>query len=391
MIIDKIVLRNFRNYESQELDFNGKFNFISGNNGHGKTNILEAVSFLTYGKSFRGSAETDCVRLGEKSFQIDGVFVNDIGNSELLSVYYDLELKAKSVHRNKEKVSSFSGEIFGRYPVVFLSPASLAITYGTPAERRKYFDIMLSQASPVYLDYLKELARLLRQKNALLRSHAHHRKYSAGDFKGMLSSFNEKLASVSAEIMKRRIDFLEEFRIFFEKSFSFLITDDQHAFVKYESDAFGDCREITDDLTKNFLQHFENKAEEESVRGVTLCGPQRDDYLFSMEKGDERFLLKSFASQGEHKTFLVALKLAEYEYLKSAKSTAPVLLLDDILSELDHSRVAQIVSHLRDYGQIFMTTADQTHLEKMKMFYAVSEIAAFSVTEGIAKNETKSS
>ncbi len=391
MIIDKIVLRNFRNYGFQELDFSGKFNFISGNNGQGKTNILEAVSFLTYGKSFLGSNEIDCVRLGEKSFLIDGVFVNDIGNKETLSVSYDLGLRTKSVHRNKEKINSFSGEIFGRYPVVFLSPASLAITYGTPAERRKYFDIMLSQASPVYLDYLKELARLLKQKNALLRSHAHHGKYSAGDFKGMLSSFNEKLASVSAEIVKRRMDFLDEFKNFFGKSFSFLITDDQHAFVEYDSDAFGDCEEVTDNLAKNFLLHFEDRSEEESVRGVTLCGPQRDDYLFSMKKGKETFLLKSFASQGEHKTFLVALKLAEYEYLKSAKSTAPVLLLDDILSELDHSRVAQIVSHLRDYGQIFLTTADQTHIEKMKRFYADNEIAAFTVIEGKAKNETKSS
>ena len=391
MIIDKIVLRNFRNYGLQELNFNSKFNFVSGNNGHGKTNILEAVSFLTYGKSFLGSAETDCVKLFEKSFIIDGVFVNDIGNNELLSVSYDLEHRSKSVHRNKEKVSSFSGEIFGRYPVVFLSPASLAITYGTPSERRKYFDIMLSQASPVYLDYLKELARLLKQKNALLRGHAHHGKYSAADFKGMLSSFNEKLANVSAEIVKRRIEFLEEFRTFFAKSFSFLITDDQSAFVEYCSDAFGDCKEIKDDLVKSFLLHFEEKSDEESVRGVTLCGPQRDDYLFSMNKVNDKFLLKSFASQGEHKTFLVALKLAEYEYLKSAKSTAPVLLLDDILSELDHSRVAQIVSHLRDYGQIFLTTADHTHIDKMKRFYEDSEIAAFTVIEGKAYNETKSS
>ncbi|MBK6877666.1 MAG: DNA replication and repair protein RecF [Ignavibacteria bacterium] len=390
MIIDKIVLRNFRNYEVQELDFNSKFNFICGNNGQGKTNILEGVSFLTYGKSFLGSTESDCVKLGSSRFAVEGVFKNDIGNTELITVSYDLPQRQKSVLRNKEKVSSFSAEIFGRFPVVFLSPASLAVTYGTPSERRKYFDIMLSQASPVYLDCLKELARLLKQKNSLLRSHAHHGKFSAQDFSGMLSSFNEKLAIVSAETVKRRIAFLHEFRKFFEKSFSFLITEDQHAIIEYQSDAFGDCEKEKDDLAGSFLRHFENKAREEAVRGVTLCGPQRDDYLFSMEKGNDRFLLKSFASQGEHKTFLVALKLAEYEYLKSCKSTAPVLLLDDILSELDHSRVAQIVSHLKDYGQIFLTTADHTHIEKMKRFYDEAEISAFTVTEGKAKYEAKS-
>jgi DNA replication and repair protein RecF len=391
MIIGKIALRNFRNYEVQELDFNSKFNFISGNNGHGKTNILEAVSFLTYGKSFLGSTDSDCVKLGCNRFTVEGVFENDIGNKELLSVSYDLQQRQKSVLRNKEKVNSFSGEIFGRYPVVFLSPASLAITYGTPSERRKYFDIMLSQASPVYLDCLKELARLLKQKNALLRSHAHQGKYSPGDFSGMLSSFNEKLATVSAETVKRRIVFLAEYRAFFEKSFSFLITEEQDAQIEYQSEAFGDCEKEKDDLAKNFLRHFESKAAEEAARGVTLCGPQRDDYLFSMKKQKETFLIKSFASQGEHKTFLVALKLAEYEYLKSTKSTAPVLLLDDILSELDHTRVAQIVSHLKDYGQIFLTTADHTHIEKMKRFYAEDEISAYTVFEGKAKHETQSS
>ena len=143
MIIDKIVLRNFRNYEVQELDFNSKFNFICGNNGQGKTNILEGVSFLTYGKSFLGSTESDCVKLGSSRFAVEGVFKNDIGNTELITVSYDLPQRQKSVLRNKEKVSSFSAEIFGRFPVVFLSPASLAVTYGTPSERRKYFDIML--------------------------------------------------------------------------------------------------------------------------------------------------------------------------------------------------------------------------------------------------------
>jgi DNA replication and repair protein RecF len=389
MIIDKMILRNFRNYEHQEIEFNRKFNFISGNNGQGKTNILEAVSFLTFGKSFLGSSEADCVRLGSNGFRIDGEFENDIGNRELLKVSYDLVQRAKSVHRNKERINSFSAEIFGRYPVVFLSPASLAITYGTPADRRKYFDIIISQASPVYLECLKELARLLKQKNALLRNYAHHGRFSEGDFRGMLSSFNEKLASISADVVRRRIEFLSEYEKFFAKSFSFLITEKHEALIRYSSDAFGTEVQNDKELGSRYLRHFEEKVKDETVRGITLCGPQRDEYVFSMKKAGETFLLKNFASQGEHKTYLVALKLAEYEYLKSVKSTAPVLLLDDILSELDHSRVAQIVSHLKDFGQIFLTTADHKHIEKMKRFYEDDEIYAFKVKEGKIEYEAQ--
>ncbi len=388
MILNRIVLRDFRNYAEQELEFNPKFNFIYGNNGQGKTNILEAVSLLTFGKSFLGSHEADCVRLGCGGFRIEGRFVNDSGNSEQLAVAYDTEARAKTVHRNKEKVSSFSSEIFGRYPVVFLSPANLAVTYGTPSERRKYFDIMISQASPVYLQRLKELGRLLKQKNALLRSGLHGRRYDDAGFAGMLSSFNEKLSSVSADIVSRRLRFLEEYKKHFERSFSFLIAGGQGAYINYSSEAFGTVDDVSG-LSERFLTRFEESRQEEITRGITLCGPQRDDYVFSMQKDGEKFLLRNFASQGEHKTFLVALKLAEYEYLKAEKSTAPVLLLDDILSELDHSRVAQIVSHLKDYGQIFLTTADHTHIDKMKRFYGNDEISSFNVTEGKARFEAQ--
>lgn len=389
MIIDRMKLWNFRNYEIQELKFNPKFNFIYGNNGQGKTNMLEAVSLLTYGKSFLGSAEADCVRIGSNGFRIDCEFENDIGGRETLAITYETGQRGKTVFRNRERIGSFSSEIFGRYPVVFLSPANLEITYGTPAHRRKYFDIVISQASPVYLECLKNVARLLKQKNALLRDISQHGRSAGRDAAGLLRTYNERLSVLCAELVSRRLGFISEFGVFFRNSFSFLITGEQESFIEYESDAFG-SEMPADELQEEYLKHFESNANDECSRGITLCGPQRDDYSFSMRKGSDRFGLRNFASQGEHKTFLVALKLAEYEYLKSEKATAPVLLLDDILSELDHTRVAQIVSHLKDYGQIFLTTADHTHLEKMRKFYSAAEIAEFKVTEGKAIHEAQS-
>ena len=391
MILKKIILKNFRNYQHQEIIFNDKFNFIFGNNGHGKTNILEAVSYTTFGKSFLGSAEADCVKFGNEEFFIESEFENDLGNKDSIVVSYNLSTKSKSIHKNKEKVSAFSSEIFGRFPIVFLSPKSLNITYGNPSERRRFFDILISQSSRLYLDYLKELAKILKQKNALLKNHSVFKNYTPGEFKNLLTSYNEKLIDVSANIIFKRLNFLKEFESFFERSFSMLIVPEHKAFISYFSEALEEVNADDKNLKLDFIKKkveetIYGKADEEIKRAVTLAGPHRDDYIFKLEKNDSgdkaSFELRNFASQGEHKTFLVALKLSEYDYLKDKKSTSPVLLLDDVLSELDESRVSKIISHLKDYGQIFLTTTDKSYLENLKEFYTEREISVFEIELG---------
>ena len=150
---------------------------------------------------------------------------------------------------------------------------------------------------------------------------------------------------------------------------------------------------VDTDFIKNKLgKHIEETADEEIARAITLAGPQRDDYVFRLNKTEsgssreinmkEAFEIKYFASQGEHKTFVVALKLAEYDYLKDKKSTSPVLLLDDVLSELDESRVSKIISHLKDYGQIFLTTTGKNYSDNLKQFYSEEEISVFKIDNG---------
>ena len=177
----------------------------------------------------------------------------------------------------------------------------------------------------------------------------------------------------------------------FKKSFSMLIVQDHEASISYSSDALGeikpgDPKNEPEYLLKKITEAVYGKADEEIKRAVTLSGPQRDDYIFKLKKDESSdsmpFDLKSFASQGEHKTFLVALKLSEYDYLKDKKGTSPVLLLDDVLSELDESRISKIISHLKDYGQIFLTTTDKDYLHNLKNFYKDSEISVFEIEEG---------
>ena len=394
MILKRIVLKNFRNYSAQEITFNDKFNFIYGSNGQGKTNILEAVSYSTYGKSFLGAAESDCVKFGSNEFFVESDFINDLGNKDFIVISYDKLKKSKAVHRNKQKVNSFSAEVFGRFPLVFLSPKSLNITYGNPSDRRKFFDILISQSSNLYLDQLKELAKILRQKSALLREYSIHKKYKLADLKNLRNSYNEKLSEFSAKVLFKRLNFLKEFESYFDRNFQFLLKQDHRGKISYYSDITKEVfpedalpeREELKAFTEKLLSE---KYEDEIKRAVTLAGPQRDDYIFKLtkygkdlNKGTDTFELKNFASQGEHKTFLLALKLSEYDYLKSTKSTSPVLLLDDILSELDEDRVSKIISHLKDYGQIFLTTTDRNYINRLKSFYSDSEISEFKIEEG---------
>lgn len=395
MILKKLSIKNFRNYTGHIFNFNNKFNFIYGENGQGKTNILEAISYSALGKSFLGSAESDCVMFGKDEFRIESEFENDMENKDLVSVNYNKASGTKSVHKNKEKVTVFSSEIFGRFPLVVLSPQSLVVTYGNPSDRRRFFDILISQSSRLYLDYLKELAKIIRQKNALFKSYSFFKKYSHAEMTNLLDSYNDKLADVSANIVFKRMNFLKEFRKYFEKSFSFLNSSDQLSSIGYYSDVSGVINpgEEPEDFTvlkKSIGDYISAKTGDEISRSTTLAGPQRDDYIFKLNKtnsaGTETFELKHFASQGEHKTFVVALKLAEYEYLKDRKSTNPVLLLDDVLSELDESRVSRIISHLKDYGQIFLTTTEIGYTDNLKEFYQDNEISVFKIENGAVAN-----
>jgi DNA replication and repair protein RecF len=271
----------------------------------------------------------------------------------------------------------------------------LNLTYGNPSERRRFFDILISQTNRLYLDFLKDLSKLIRQKNALLKNNLYFNAYTGNELSDLLYSYNEKFVEISSNIIFRRLRFLIEFRSFFEKNFRFLITNNDKASMSYYSELFGeiDFKRLgeydKDMITKTLSNSLDQRMNEEIDRGLTLIGPQRDDYIFRLMKNDKQpeknksgFELKIYASQGEHKTFVIALKLAEYYYLKEKKATNPILLLDDLLSELDSNRVSKIISHLKDYGQIFLTTTDIKYKSSIEKFYDDNDISTYKVLNG---------
>ncbi|MCI0474171.1 MAG: DNA replication and repair protein RecF [Ignavibacteria bacterium] len=395
MLLKNIKLVNFRNYSARQISFNNSFNFIHGSNGEGKTNILEAISYISFGKSFLGSSEQDCMKFGCSSFDIHGAYENTAGTGYEIRLNYDGQARRKSFFLNSEKISSWSSGVFGKFPVVFLSPHSLNITYGNPSERRKFFDILLAQVSRVYLELLKDYVRVLKQKNALLKNQSNGRALPVNDYRNLLNSLNEKLTDLSADVLARRAGLLNGFKSRFTESFSYLAGSDEVPGVRYSSE-YLDFEELqkngyyeikADSLKQKITAALEEYGREEEARGLSIVGPHRDDYVFSLSKPDasgvvNSFEIKNFASQGEHKTFVIALKLAEYHYLTEASGNPPLLLLDDLLSELDSGRVSKIVSHLKEYGQIFLTTTDIGYAKELENYYTKDEISFFEINGG---------
>lgn len=394
MILKKLILRNFRNYEFQQINFSHKFNYIYGENGSGKTNILEAVSLIAFGKSFLSSPEIDCLKFEEEEFAVEAEFISKLGNLFNVGLQFSRSMKRKNFYLNKEKISGFAAELFGKFPVVFMSPHSLNITYGNPSERRKFFDIMISQVSGLYLDNLRVLNRLLKLKNALLKNY-----YEAGNnmpvnIRELMEIYNSKLASTSAEITVRRINFLKDFTEFFKNNFRVLVKTGDIPEIEYSSCldaeknmAAGEAnREI---LRTEYLKKLSEVYPDELRRGISLIGPHRDDFIFKVKKQDsgEAFTIKNFASQGEHKTYMVGLKLAEYDYIKYKLDVNPIMLLDDILSELDNSRVESIMSHLNEFGQIFLTTTQDDYAKRLGTFFTNGDIELFKVENSAVKSQ----
>jgi len=389
LVLKNISFKNFRNYSFQQLIFNKSFNFIYGNNGEGKTNILEGISYITFGKSFLYSSEFDCTKFHCDNFEINGVFENDVETDYEVQVNYDTNIRKKTFRLNKENLTRGATEIFGRFPVVFLSPHSLEITYGNPSERRKFFDILLSQTNRVYFDLLKNFVRILKQKNALLKNQQSGNPMAGKDFRTLLNSINEKFAEYSVDILFRRSQMLKTFIPYFIESYSYLIGSKDVPVIKYSTEVLNDGKDewTFDEISEAYKNNLSLKSQDEIARGGSLIGPQRDDYIFSMkkvlsDKSENVFSIKNFASQGEHKTFVIALKLAEYQFLKDMTGNMPILLLDDLLSELDFERVSKIVSHLKEYGQIFLTTTDKNYLKELKKIYDKNEISTFKVKAG---------
>ena len=347
MKIRDIHVHKFRNHTQTDTVFGEGVNAVLGQNGEGKTNLLEAISYLCLTKSFFGSTDDVVLQKGEDRFEISGELEGDTGIRYHVAVTYEHAEREKEFFINRTRVERFSDAV-GRFPVVVLSPESGAITTGGPADRRRFLDFVISQASKVYLEDLLEYRRVLRQRNRVLFDS----RASRMDTTDLLQPWNEKLVDRGARIVHRRHRFFEELRPLVAESYGSIAGRVEEPMMTYEPSVEAQGSTSEEAIRQAFVKELKRKASEEKRFGITLVGPHRDEVKLEINN----LGVRSHASQGQHKTFLVALKVAEFLYLQSKRSERPILLFDDVFTELDKHRAERLLVLTESVRQSFITT-----------------------------------
>ena len=349
MQLQTLRLIKFRNHVDTTLALGRGINALIGRNGQGKTNILEAVSYFSLGKSFFAAADAQVVQHGQEFFEVHGALCDDQGRSSEASVAFAAASGQKAVRINGSALERVSA-IVGEYPAVLLSPDHGGIVGAGPSERRKFLDIVLCQTSARYLADLQEYRKILRQRNRLLLDGRLHGWIQPG----ALEPWTEGLVRYGSRIIEKRLRCVEAMRPGFASSYEEIAGFPEPVSMEYET-VHGVTADSTGEAIVAILeQELKSHSALELRRGVSLVGPHRDDLAFMLRARNAQ----DFASQGEHKTMLIALKLAEHAYVCQTRNETPLLLLDDVFAELDRDRAARVLALLEAAGQALLTATD---------------------------------
>ena len=374
MIIQDIHLRNFRNHADSRLAFGDGVNVLLGANGQGKTNVLEAVSYLALTKSFYAASDMHVLRMGESSFALTGQIQSDGGIPHTVHIVFDGDAGKKSVvidNAAPERLSS----VIGRFPVVILSPEHHRITAGGPAERRRFLDLLLSQVSALYLDDVMQYRKVLRQRNRLLHDH----RWRTGVTRELVDPWTANLAQLGARIIVRRRQFIAEFSDYVRKTYALLAADQEEPSIAYIAADGGDAAAPEEEIARALSATMNARWDEECRRGTSTVGPHRDELSLALNG----MSVQQYASQGQQKTFLVSLKMAEHAYLRERRSERPIMLLDDLFGELDEHRSRRILEEIARDGQCVITATDDRAFGRGKA--AHSEFRRFMIDRGTVK------
>ncbi len=353
MVLKQIELQNFRLHKNTSLNFSDKLNLIVGGNGHGKTSILEAIYYLCTTKNLNLASESDVIMFGEQYFDAKGIFYDLTQNQT--RIFFDSAKNKKNFFLDDKQVFN-SSSIIGKFPIVSLIQSDHAITQGAPAERRRFVDSVISQASHTYLEILLEFNKTLRQRSSLLSQIKESRNINLFS---QLDAWTEALIVTGAEIIKHRISFVKEFNSYLREAYNHIIENAEEPLIIYNS-----LSELEDEnILERFRQELAIMREDEFRRGINLVGPHRDDFIFSIN-GLE---LKRFGSQGQHKTFQIALRFGQFFFMKEKLGKTPIFLMDDIFGELDSYRAGKISEYLSKIGQAFITMTDLTKTEGLNI------------------------
>jgi len=344
MYLKKLALTNFKNYELNELEFSPKINCFVGNNGVGKTNILDAIHYLSLTKSFFNSIDSISIKHGEDYFIIRGTFVRDDEEDQIYCAFH--KQKQKLLKRNGKEYKKLSDHV-GKYPVVMISPADSALITEGSEDRRKFMNKIISQYSAEYLDSVLKYSKALQQRNKFLKDIN-----TSGNFDpDVLAIWDAQLVKYGSYVYNEREVLINELIPVFQEYYSLISSGKESVKLKYRSHL----------SEGNFAETLQNSFNKDRYLEYTTIGIHKDDLLLEMDD----FLVKSLGSQGQQKSYLVALKLAKFDYIKRKAGFSPILLLDDIFDKFDSERVEQIIRLVGNhrFGQIFITDTHQNRLK----------------------------
>lgn len=366
MWLKTLKIKNFRNYQATEIDFHPGLNIFLGQNAQGKTNILEAIYFLALTRSHRTRTDKDLIHFQEKKLLVSGIVERQAGKITL-----DIELTPKGRitkinHLKQGKLSDYIGAV----NVVLFAPEDLQLIKGAPALRRKFIDIELGQIKPIYLADLSSYNHVLKQRNAYLK---------ANDKidETFLSVLDEQLVDFGCRVMQHRLDFIKKLEEFAQESHSDISQKKERLTIKYLSSV---PFPSLDELENSFRNSLLISRKRDLFKKNTGVGPHRDDISFFINEMDA-----SFGSQGQHRSVVLSLKLAEIKLIESLTKETPILLLDDVMSELDNMRQLKLLETISQNIQTFITTTSLDHLQNLPR-----DIKVFYIRQGVVEKAENS-
>jgi len=366
LYVKRLSLVNFRNYKKLQIDFNRKYNIIYGKNAQGKTNILEAIFLCSTGRSHRTKKDAELIKFNEDAYYIKINVCRESADSEI--EFYYSKIEGKKVKINNIPIKK-NIELMGKLNTVMFSPEDLSIVKGSPSERRRFIDIAISQIKPSYFYNLQRYKKILTERNCLLKDLTKNSK-----LKSTLEIWNESLADAGAKIINERKSFINVLNEIVKGKHKDLTASNEIINIQYQPSIRVENSWKVKEIKDVFLKRLEENFEKEIKTSSTLIGPQRDDLIISINGND----VKIFGSQGQQRTVVLSLKLSEVEIVKVLTGELPVLLLDDVFSELDEKRQKYLINNI-DGTQVFITTTEK---ELVNLYRNKSEISLYEIENG---------
>ncbi|MGM0369446.1 MAG: DNA replication/repair protein RecF [Bacillota bacterium] len=368
MYLSQLFLSQFRNYGKEHLEFNQNLNLLVGNNAQGKTNLLEAIYLLGTGNSHRTNINSELVNWDQDGFYLKGELIKE-------SQDYKLEMKlkgrSKEIRVNDNKLEK-TADLLGYLNIIIFSPEDLELVKGSPSLRRKFINLELSQIQPYYKHTLKEYDQVVKQRNNLLKK---IRDVNAPTT--MLEVWDQQLVDLGTKIIIKRLEALKKLKVLARLMQRKLTNGQETLQLAYDSKLNLNPNDSKEEIKEKFETYLKRKRKKEIERGVTTIGPHRDDISLLVNDIDVR----KYGSQGQQRTTALALKLSELEFMKSEIGEYPVLLLDDVFSELDNKRSSYLLETIKNKIQTFITSTNLKRLNDLKQEHTVYRIKNGSVTE----------